>query len=144
MRLWMPSNKMEGSIITSERVRMGQTLFGRRREGQRWGKFISGFVVQHLECDLFCSNTFGTARKRTNKPVRYTKLQGLELQNMFKPTSYLNTSFHSYFTNLRTSFTISSFVCLTKYLKMDEWTINISVQFQLLTQTVQKYFSPGI
>lgn len=143
MRLWMSSNRVKASILTSERVRMGQTLFGRRR-GQRWGKFISGFVVQILECDLFCSNTLVTARKRTNKPVRYTKLERLELKNMFKPTSYWNTSLHFYFIKLRTSFTISYFVCLTRYLKKEEWTINISVQFQLLTQTVQKYYSPGI
>lgn len=144
MRLWMPSNGVEGSILTSERVRMGQTLFGRRREGQSWGKFISGFVVQYLECHLFCSNTFVTARKGANKPVRYTKLQRLALKNMFKPTSYWNTYPHSYFIKLRTSFTITSFVCLTKYLIKEEWTINISVQFQLLTQTVEKYYSPGI
>lgn len=68
----------------------------------------------------------------------------MELKNMLKPTSYVNTSFHSYYINFRTSFTISSFVCLTKYLKKEEWTINISVQFQILTQTVQKYYSPGI
>jgi len=46
------------------------------------------FLVQFLECHLFCSNTFVTARKRANKPVRYTKLQRLELKNMFKPSSY--------------------------------------------------------